>query len=414
MHTVTQLLSHWSNTNNPSTSLYPELVDIVMDHLYNDKTSLSRCSLVCRSWLSSCRFHLFSTMSVYHTFPVSTRSEGFHAFNTVLSTPSGIGPFIRNLTLTGTSNSFHTLGDIIVRCDASILLSILSKLHNLQSLKLFQLDLRGDLTTTRILQSTSCPTRNLHLDSVEFWSQPFDLYDVLGLCSNLDTLFVKNVYHQSTPKFTQAYRPFKPPPPRTPIMDVSVFTGDWDIIPGLYKCRRLRAITHFTFRLCGTETEIKYATKILHDCGDTLSHMQIHFTQYDNNLVALKFGDCRRLRRLQFNISFTFDSSHNFGWTTIINAVTDMSPTLTHFILSFQPLSNVEPTVHATMIEMLPWHDLQTSLLLHRSLQRISILLDEPLLISLSDDIRMNVERRIQSEMLYLTNRALIHFSNEN
>lgn len=42
----------------------PELVDIVIDHLHDDRQALLACSLVCRAWLPSCRFHKFGSVVI--------------------------------------------------------------------------------------------------------------------------------------------------------------------------------------------------------------------------------------------------------------------------------------------------------------------------------------------------------------
>ena len=44
--------------------LSPELIDIIIDNLHNDKGSLSACCLTSKQWVTSCRFHLFSKMTV--------------------------------------------------------------------------------------------------------------------------------------------------------------------------------------------------------------------------------------------------------------------------------------------------------------------------------------------------------------
>ena len=42
-----------------------EIVDSVIDNLYNDPSSLHVCGLVCRSWLTSSHHHIFSSISLY-------------------------------------------------------------------------------------------------------------------------------------------------------------------------------------------------------------------------------------------------------------------------------------------------------------------------------------------------------------
>ena len=53
-------LSHPTQAVEIGSPILPnELFDRIIDHLHDSRTILSVCSLVCRSWLPSCRLHLF-------------------------------------------------------------------------------------------------------------------------------------------------------------------------------------------------------------------------------------------------------------------------------------------------------------------------------------------------------------------
>jgi hypothetical protein len=68
-----------------------ELWDEIIDHLHDDKSTIGTCGLVCRSWISSSRFHLFSTIQLT-TFDIDTIA--------VLCTPgSTIPPYVRALEM---------------------------------------------------------------------------------------------------------------------------------------------------------------------------------------------------------------------------------------------------------------------------------------------------------------------------
>ena len=73
--------------------LAPELVDTVIDFLYNDRKVLNVCSLVCKTWVSAARYHLFGTIILH---PSNIRS--FHALRA--SPHVTITPFIRRLSIT--------------------------------------------------------------------------------------------------------------------------------------------------------------------------------------------------------------------------------------------------------------------------------------------------------------------------
>ncbi|KDQ06700.1 hypothetical protein BOTBODRAFT_181355 [Botryobasidium botryosum FD-172 SS1] len=47
-----------------SLKLPNELIDLIIDHLHNDKPMLEICALVCRGWVAPSRFHLFRRISV--------------------------------------------------------------------------------------------------------------------------------------------------------------------------------------------------------------------------------------------------------------------------------------------------------------------------------------------------------------
>ncbi|TDL19486.1 hypothetical protein BD410DRAFT_792102 [Rickenella mellea] len=70
----------------------PELTDVIIDYLHDDRRALGTCGLVCRSWLPSSRFHLFSTVQIYF-FDVDT------ALPIICSPTSTIPPYVRHLEL---------------------------------------------------------------------------------------------------------------------------------------------------------------------------------------------------------------------------------------------------------------------------------------------------------------------------
>ena len=51
------------NLNTTMTHLPNEILDIIIDFLHDDQDALQTCSLVCKSWLPSTRFHRFRNKS---------------------------------------------------------------------------------------------------------------------------------------------------------------------------------------------------------------------------------------------------------------------------------------------------------------------------------------------------------------
>lgn len=60
------MLNSTSSDNNRCTStlLPPEIWSHVLDHLYDEKATLTNCVLVCREWATSTRYHLFSSVKI--------------------------------------------------------------------------------------------------------------------------------------------------------------------------------------------------------------------------------------------------------------------------------------------------------------------------------------------------------------
>lgn len=87
------LQPHLSNDSYMSYTIPPEIVDLIIDYCHDDRATLITCSVICKAWLSSSRYHLFST--------VTLNCRNFLAFLTLLLSQSGpsIGPFVQNLIL---------------------------------------------------------------------------------------------------------------------------------------------------------------------------------------------------------------------------------------------------------------------------------------------------------------------------
>ncbi|KAI0708739.1 hypothetical protein C8T65DRAFT_576262, partial [Cerioporus squamosus] len=70
-----------------------EVTDSILDYLHDDRPTLRTCSLVSRSWLPSCRYHLFSEVVVRSADHPLTLSS----FLEFLPTSPDIASYIRTL-----------------------------------------------------------------------------------------------------------------------------------------------------------------------------------------------------------------------------------------------------------------------------------------------------------------------------
>ncbi|KAG5638216.1 hypothetical protein H0H81_001217 [Sphagnurus paluster] len=85
-----------SDPSIPIPRLPQELVDHIIDHLYDDTLTLNSCSLVCHAWLPTSRLHLFSKISLKVT-PAVAPSELCKRLHRLLTSSPYIIPYIREL-----------------------------------------------------------------------------------------------------------------------------------------------------------------------------------------------------------------------------------------------------------------------------------------------------------------------------
>jgi len=71
-----------------------ELVDMVIDHLYDDRPTLFNCSLVCRSWLRRSRVHKFATID--YGYGAEAEAEGFIRLKPFAECPEA-ADFVRSI-----------------------------------------------------------------------------------------------------------------------------------------------------------------------------------------------------------------------------------------------------------------------------------------------------------------------------
>lgn len=75
------------NTANGAVTLSPELLDRILDFLHSSVPSLTSSSLVCRNWLPTTRYHLFSTPVLYQVSFGRSPRDNTGAFIELLGSP---------------------------------------------------------------------------------------------------------------------------------------------------------------------------------------------------------------------------------------------------------------------------------------------------------------------------------------
>src|ERR1700761_3535360 len=79
---------------NSKPTFPPELFDWIIGQIHDDLSLLLTCSLVCRSWLASSRYHIFRYKVV------TLRPRNVQAFVRLITSPSStIHPYIRTIEL---------------------------------------------------------------------------------------------------------------------------------------------------------------------------------------------------------------------------------------------------------------------------------------------------------------------------
>jgi hypothetical protein len=102
LHCASQFLPRADARKPRLPTLPPEVIDMVIDFLHSDKRSLAACSLTCKMWLSSSRFHLFSKVLLSTKNRISSFAALFEkSFNSV-------APFVQHLIISLRPRGYHT------------------------------------------------------------------------------------------------------------------------------------------------------------------------------------------------------------------------------------------------------------------------------------------------------------------
>lgn len=165
--------------HNSIPTLPPELRDLIVDQLRDDKTTLAECSLVSLGWLNRSRYHLFASVQVAD----SHDRLHFKAFGHFVGATSSIWKYVRRLRLRGIADEDRTS-----KLDIQTLAFILNKLFRLHTLELVELVLcASSKPGPPLLPRHMC---KVTLDVVSSDSGYRRLVDFLHLFSTIDTFHV--------------------------------------------------------------------------------------------------------------------------------------------------------------------------------------------------------------------------------
>jgi hypothetical protein len=162
------------NISSSTGRLPAELVDKIIDELYDDEPTLSTCALVCKSWVPASRYN----HSLY--FPEFTLSPWSDSESLIMSPSCTIANEIQHLVLEkmGTSDYIH---------------DIVSRLPNITHLTLFKSDM-GVISNVAFIKDLE----SLVLSCVRV-DNPDMFFDILRHCTQLQSLGCYDVSFSERP-----------------------------------------------------------------------------------------------------------------------------------------------------------------------------------------------------------------------
>lgn len=138
------------------TQLPQELHDMIMDFAHPDKSTISQCGLVCRSWLPTSRFHLFYNLELVHRYH-STSKKNFKILEPLLNPQLWPHPPM------GLIHSFSITTRTGQRSEGEWVNTILSSMPDLPKLKSLSLSLvRWQDVSPNALQRINSMLPQLH------------------------------------------------------------------------------------------------------------------------------------------------------------------------------------------------------------------------------------------------------------
>ncbi|TCD64220.1 hypothetical protein EIP91_004355 [Steccherinum ochraceum] len=268
-----------------------ELVDMVLDHLHEDKRTLKACTLVSPSWLDTSRHHLFYDLTV----PVSEDTKSFDAFTDFLINTPLIATYIRDLRLRHGSTSlepfafFTAVPKSQTRIGPDHLACILANLPRLQALLLDSVCIGGSElhgryqhypTTTRSFRLDSLALTNVRIEQSDYVGK--HLSDLFMLFSRVQELKLRNLSTSFFPFFPDPFRPFRVDgislqPHRLHVdslsLDLSITTREFvDIIHRSVDSQKLTSLS----ATCTQVDELPLVGQIIHDAASTLTHFEFN------------------------------------------------------------------------------------------------------------------------------------------
>lgn len=174
-----------------------EVIDNIVDHLYDDIYSLKVCALVCRAWLPSCRYHLLYTTICFPGTPGKTHFDLIHWSQN----HQKAALHVVRLCIEGTANFMEfPCGSEFAVEDVELLLPLLP---HLQEVVLRGVTLSSHLPAGGFHIPSCC--RRIRALTVVFGATADTTFrplcHLLLLCSQVMSLHVQNLQYEWDPSF---------------------------------------------------------------------------------------------------------------------------------------------------------------------------------------------------------------------
>lgn len=181
--------SHFPQLVTVTARLPPELCDMVIDFLHEDKITLANCTTVCRSWLRPARYHLFATIYVN----CEKDLDAFSKFLAYLKSTPSVLSYIKDLCFDG-YNDDPNFGDNL---ESSYLAAVLAHLPLITTISVINCQWGR---TKPLPDVISTPQRQVSLRSLYINSfvadreSPKNKLRVLRQFSSIGNLYLANVW----------------------------------------------------------------------------------------------------------------------------------------------------------------------------------------------------------------------------
>ena len=248
-----------------------ELSDMILDFLHDDVATLCSAGLVCKSWVPTSRFHLFSEVLFSPWY-------GTHVFELMRAEYSTVPPYVRSLNISGSSdvNFVRHVDETIRRLP---LLSNLKTLH-LVDINMTILTLVAKKKLTALLQNLTtlnlycCKVRNyfsLYLDSfatLEQFETVNQAIDFIAAAQCLEDITLEGVHCSESCNYSsQAIVP--------PLRRIMFRTPLDNIMDWICRCHPTPSVRSLEIRRIDKDNEITIICKFIRHLGSALENLAI-------------------------------------------------------------------------------------------------------------------------------------------